>query len=264
MPHNASLGPVELSFHDNVAVVTLDDPDHRNPLNDAMVAAIGQAFDLAEARPEINCAVITGRGRAFCAGAELRVLEDSVDGDFSSVDTVYEGFLRVLRSPLPTVAAVNGPAVGAGMNLALACDVRIAGAHAKFDTRFTALRLHPGGGHTWLLARAVGNQRATAAVLFGEQWDATGAATDGLALRVVPHDELIAHTISFAQQIATVDRSLIERLIGTLREVRELPTHAEALAWETAAQRWSVGEPDFVKTVRALRESISTRPNDVR
>lgn len=257
MTNTADLGPVELSFHDNVAVITLDDPDHRNPLNDAMVAAIGQAFDLAESRPEVNCAVITGRGRAFCAGAELRVLEDSVNGDFTGVDTVYDGFLRVLRSPLPTIAAVNGPAVGAGMNLALACDIRLAGDRAKFDTRFTDLRLHPGGGHTWLLARAVGDQRATAAVLFGDQWDAAGAEADGLVLRVVPGDELVAHAISFAQRIATVGRPLVERLIGTLRSAREVPTHAEALALETAAQRWSVGEPEFVRTVRALRESIS-------
>lgn len=259
MTTTAGQNPVELSFHGNVAVVTLDDPDHRNPLNDAMVAAIGAAFDEAESRPEINCAVITGRGRAFCAGAELRVLEDSVNGDFSSVDTVYEGFLRVLGSPLPTIAAVNGPAVGAGMNLALACDIRIAGDRGRFDTRFTDLRLHPGGGHTWLLARAVGEQRAIAAVLFGQQWDATSAQTDGLVLQVVPGDELVAHAVSFAQRIATVDRPLVERLIGTLRSAREIPTHTEALALETEAQRWSVGEPDFSKTVRALRESISTR-----
>lgn len=260
MTNTADLGPVELSFHDNVALITLDDPDHRNPLNDAMVAAIGKAFDLAEDRPEVNCAIITGRGRAFCAGAELRVLEDSVNGDFSSVDTVYEGFLRVLRSPLPTIAAVNGAAVGAGMNLALACDIRIAGDRAKFDTRFTDLRLHPGGGHTWLLARAVGDQRATAAVLFGDQWDAASAEADGLVLRVVPGDELVAHAISYARRIGTVGRPLVERLIGTLRSAREVPTHAEALELETAAQRWSVGEPDFVLTVRALRESISGGP----
>lgn len=257
-PH---VGPVELSIRGNVAIVTLNDPEHRNPLNDAMVSAIGAAFDQAEANPEVNCVVITGSGRAFCAGAELKVLEDSVDGDFSGVDTVYDGFLRVLRSPLPTLAAVNGPAVGAGMNLALACDVRIAGDRARFDTRFTDLRLHPGGGHTWLLARAVGDQRATAAVLFGEQWDAEAAAADGLVLRVVTGAELVEHTIAFAQRIGSVDRALVERLIGSLRAARELPSHAEALELETEAQRWSVGEPEFVRTVRALRESISSRPS---
>lgn len=253
-----SLGPVELTIDENVAVITLDDPDHRNPLNDAMVGAIGAAFDQAEANPAVNCAVITGRGRAFCAGAELSVLEDSVDGDFSGVDTVYDGFLRVLRSPLPTIAAVNGPAVGAGMNLALACDIRIAAERARFDTRFTALRLHPGGGHTWLLARAVGDQRATAAVLFDEQWDAASAQADGLVLRVVSDDELLADAVRLGRRVGGVDRALVERLTTTLRAVRETPTHAEALALETRAQRWSVTEPDFVKTVRALRESIST------
>lgn len=252
-----SLGPVELAIHGNVAVITLDDPDRRNPLNHAMVGAIGEAFDQAESMSNINCAVVTGRGRAFCAGAELSVLEDSVNGDFSGVDTVYNGFLRVLNSPLPTIAAVNGPAVGAGMNLALACDIRIAAEQARFDTRFTDLRIHPGGGHTWLLARAVGDQRATAAVLFGEQWDAAGAQADGLVLRVVPGDELLADAVALGHRVSGVDRALVERLTSTLRTVRETSTHAEALALETVAQRWSVAEPDFIQAVQAMRESIS-------
>ena len=82
----------------------------------------------------------------------------------------------MLRSPLPTVAAVNGPAVGAGMNLALACDVRIAGASARFDTRFLRIGLHPGGGHAWMLDRAVGPQAAAAMVLFGARLDGARAA----------------------------------------------------------------------------------------
>src|SRR4029453_11341326 len=84
---------------------------------------------------------------------------------------IYEGFLRVGRSPLPTIAAVNGAAVGAGVNLALACDVILAGESARFDTRFIDLGLHPGGGHTWMLQRRIGSQAAAALVLFGRVLD---------------------------------------------------------------------------------------------
>ena len=98
---------------------------------------------------------------------------------------IYEGFLRIARSPLPTLAAVNGAAVGAGMNLALGCDVRMAAARARFDTRFLQIGLHPGGGHTWMQRRIVGPQAAMAAVVFGQVLDGAGgrAGRSRLSLR---------------------------------------------------------------------------------
>ena len=96
---------------------------------------------------------MTGTPPAFCAGANLGNLAEAT-GD--SLGTIYEGFLRIARSPLPTLAAVNGAAVGAGMNLALGCDVRIVADRAKLDTRFLQLGIHPGGGHTWMLRRIAG------------------------------------------------------------------------------------------------------------
>src|ERR671920_1584162 len=98
-----------------------------------------------------------GAPPAFCAGADLGNLAEAT-GD--GLGRIYEGFLRIARSPLPTLAAVNGAAVGAGMNLALVCDVRLAARRAPFDTRFIDLGLHPGGGHTWMLRNAVGPQVA--------------------------------------------------------------------------------------------------------
>src|SRR4029077_10230195 len=88
-----------------------------------------------------------------------------------SIVTVYDAFLRVLRSSLPTIAAVDGPAVGAGFNLALACDLRVVGPRARFDSRFLRIGLHPGGGHLWMLERAVGPQAAAAIVLFAQAID---------------------------------------------------------------------------------------------
>ncbi len=126
--------------------------------------------------------VLTGEPPAFCSGADVAALgslsEQRDETERRQVTSIYEGFLRVLRSSLPTVAAVNGPAVGAGLNLALACTVRLAGTSARFDTRFLRIGLHPGGGHAWLLERAVGPQAAAAMVLFGERLDGPARRRD--------------------------------------------------------------------------------------
>ena len=141
-----------------------------------------------------------GGGSAFCAGAEVATLRGAANGEWDDVETVYQGFLRVRDCPLPTIAAVDGLAVGAGFNLALACDV-LAGPGALFDARFMALRLHPGGGHAWMLARAVGQQQATLACLFGETWDAQAAVRAGLAAAVVDTG-LLDTAVALGQRLA--------------------------------------------------------------
>src|SRR5690606_24161884 len=136
----------------------------------------------------VGAVVVTGAPPAFCAGANLGNLAEA-DGD--SLGRIYEGFLRIARSPLPTLAAVNGAAVGAGMNLALGCDVRLAARRAKFDTRFLQLGIHPGGGHTWMLRRIAGPQTAAATVLFGDVLDGAEAERIGLVHRVVDDGDLL-------------------------------------------------------------------------
>ena len=111
---------VKLARHGGVALLTLNVPEKRNVLSADLVHAIGQRFDAVEKDDSVKCVVLTREGTAFCAGAELSTLRAAADGDFDTVRVVYDGFLRVLRSPLPTIAAINGPAVGAGFNLALA------------------------------------------------------------------------------------------------------------------------------------------------
>src|SRR5688572_16307853 len=169
---------------DRVAVLTLNDPDRRNSLTGPMVDEIVETFDRLEADDGVGAVVITGAGKGFCAGADLGNLggqaTESGSGGFRSI---YEGFMRVGRSTLPTLAAVNGAAVGAGMNLALACDVRVAGRSGRFDCRFLDLGLHPGGGHTWMLRDAVGKSNAAAMVLFGQILDGETAERYGLVWR---------------------------------------------------------------------------------
>ena len=155
---------VLLTVTDGVATLTLNNPDERNTLTAPMVAEILAAMDTIEGDPSIGAIVVTGTAPAFCAGANLGNLATASG---NSLGTIYEGFLRIARSPLPTIAAVNGAAVGAGMNLALGCDVRIAARRAKFDTRFLQIGIHPGGGHTWMLRRITGPQNTFATVMFG-------------------------------------------------------------------------------------------------
>src|SRR5206468_6591104 len=123
--------------------------------------------------------------------------------------SIYEGFLRVGRSPLPTIAAVNGAAVGAGMNLALVCDVRIAARRAKFDTRFLQLGLHPGGGHTWMFRRIAGPQAVFATVVFGEVLDGEEAERVGLVWKCVDDDQVLDVAREMAARAAAAPRELV-------------------------------------------------------
>jgi enoyl-CoA hydratase len=240
---------VVIDRHDRVALVTLVDLERRNAMTARMVDEIVETFDALEADADVGAVVLTGAAPAFCSGADVAALgalsEQKDDGERRQVRSIYEGFLRVLRSSLPTVAAVNGPAVGAGLNLALACDVRIAGISARFDTRFLRIGLHPGGGHAWMLDRAVGPQTAAAMVLFGAALDGPRAAEVGLAWACHPDDELIDRAIEFAARAAAVPKELSAAAGATLREAPWQPDFDTAVATEIARQSWSLGQGWF-------------------
>ena len=159
------MGQVHVERHGRTAILTLDDPERRNALSLGLCSTLRDTVEQLEADDGVGALVVTGAGPAFCAGADLSELGDSRE---DGLQAIYEGFLAIARTPLPTVAAVNGAAVGAGMNLALACDVRLAGRSARFEDRFLDLGIHPGGGHTWMMRRITGPQTTAAAVLFGE------------------------------------------------------------------------------------------------
>jgi enoyl-CoA hydratase len=237
-----------------VATLTLDAPDRRNAFTLELVDEMVAALDQVESDPSVGALVVTGRPPAFCAGADLSHLGSS---QREGLLRIYEGFLRVGRSPLPTIAAVNGPAVGAGFNLALASDVIVAGQSARFDTRFLKLGLHPGGGHTWMLRRRIGPQGAAALVLFGEVVDGPGAERIGLAWRCVPDDELLTTATALAATAASAPRDLVAHMKQTLADVAVLPTHAEAMERELDPQVWSVNQPAFRERLAAMQRRIS-------
>jgi enoyl-CoA hydratase len=249
--------PVLLERHGPVAVVTLNLPSERNLLSVALVTALSQTYDELERDDGARCVVLTGAGSAFCAGAHLGTLEAAASGDFGPVEAVYEGFLRVLSSPLPTIGAINGPAVGAGFNLALACDVRLASGRARFDTRFAALHLHPGGGHTWLLTRAVGPQQAFLGCLFGEVWSAQDALERGLVASVHAEDDLLAAAVELGSRLAGHSTEYVRRLTASLREASSGATHAQLLEHEAQAQQWSLSQPEFLAGLQRIRAKIA-------
>lgn len=253
-----SLVDVEIgSLAPRVAVVTVNDPQRRNALTPAMNDELIAAFDDLEADAGVGAVVVTGAAPAFCAGADLSHLGASPTP--AGLRGIYEGFLRVAGSPLPTIAAVNGAAVGAGMNLALCCDLRVAGRRAKFDTRFLQLGLHPGGGHTWMIRRIMGPQGAAAAVLFGEVLDGEAAERSGLVWKCVDDDALLETAATLAGRAAAGPPALARRVKATLDAVAAVDTHEEAISVELQAQVWSMSQPDFAERLAALKQKITTK-----
>ncbi|MEM9515462.1 MAG: enoyl-CoA hydratase [Actinomycetota bacterium] len=245
------------SVADRVATLTLNNPDERNTLTAPMVAEIVAAMDAFEADDGVGAVVVTGTPPAFCAGANLGNLSEATG---ESLGNIYEGFLRIARSPLPTVAAVNGSAVGAGMNLALGCDVRIVADRAKLDTRFLQLGIHPGGGHTWMLRRIVGPQATMAAVVFGQVLDGPEAERIGLAWRSVAGDELMATAQEFARGAASAPRELAITTKASVQKMADIDTHDAAVAAELEPQLWSTRQPWFAERLARLPAKLQAKP----
>jgi enoyl-CoA hydratase len=246
----------ELVLYDvreRVALITVNDPDRRNAVNDAMSAQLRDAIATAEADTGVHAVVVTGAGKAFCAGADLSALGVAArDG----LERIYAGFMAVGRCSLPTIAAVNGAAVGAGLNLALAADIRIAGPHAVFDPRFQKLGIHPGGGATWMLQRAVGPQVARAALLFGMSFDAEAAVRHGLALTVA--DDPVAAALELAAGPAAAPREVVLATKASMRSTaipgfNDAAHHEAAKDIELGPQAASVESPEFKARLAAAK-----------
>lgn len=245
---------VHTSTTDRVALLTLSNPARRNALNIALSALLAETVHAAEADPDVGAIVVTGEDPAFCAGGDLAELATA---DSHSLRSVYAGFLALADSPLPTIAAINGAAVGAGLNLALAADLRLAGPRASFEARFPQLGLHPGGGYTWMVQRAVGPQAAAAITLFGEVLDAEEAARVGLVHRVV--DDVVGAAVAMAGRAAAMSRELAVATKGSMRLTAGLSAQAAAVEVEVRAQAESVRSPEFHERLAELQARISKR-----
>jgi enoyl-CoA hydratase len=187
---------------DRVATITVNRPDKLNALNDTVIAELGQAIDAARDDDQVRGVILTGAGRAFIAGADIAGLEQH--GAISAKALSQRGqvvFRRFETSPKPTIAAVNGFALGGGCELAMCCHIRLASEHAKFGQPEVKLGLVPGYGGTQRLPRLVGKGRALQLLLTGEIIDAAEAYRIGLVNRVVPAAELVPAATAMLQAI---------------------------------------------------------------
>jgi enoyl-CoA hydratase len=243
---------VKLERDGNVAVVTLDDPARRNALSLEVTVQLGQAVDEASADPSVGAIVVTATPPAFCAGGSV----DDLLNPRASLRDMYAGVLALSRTSLPSVAAVNGPVIGAGVNVPLACDVILASPKARFDPRFMDLGIHPGGGHLWRMERLVGRQAAAALVLFGESVTGEEAARLGLAWRCVDDDALLDTAVALARRAADRPRELVGRAKAVLDASLTLDTWQEAFELEFTHQEWSMDQPAFQDRLAELRAKL--------
>lgn len=249
---------LDVSKDNGIVTLRLNDPARSNLLSNDLCLALIEQVRLADADPDARAIVVRAAGKAFCAGADLEDLKAAAGGNSAAVQNVYDAFLTVANSPLPTIAVVEGAAVGAGMNLALACDIRIASEHAMFDTRFLQIGLHPGGGHAWMLLRAVGWQQASQLLLLGQTLDASAAAGCGLVASAHASGEIEVVLEGLLSKVRRTPRELLVRTKASLR-LAARQEHDAAYRHETAEQMWSLGQPAFTDLVNKLQRKLAEK-----
>ena len=245
-------GPVELTVEDGVATLVLDDPQHRNALSLEMTRGIAAAVRSALEGRSCRALVVASTPPVFCAGGSV----DDLLEPRAPLEEMYVGFEVIAEAPVPTIAAVDGPVLGAGLNVALACDVMICTPEARFEVRFLALGLHPGGGTLWRLRERIGQQGAAALALFGDGLSGSSAEECGLAWRCVAKADLMAEAHQMARMAADLNPEVVAESKKTLQMSATARTSAEAVALELEPQRLSMGRSAFQDNLRALRRRL--------
>jgi len=248
----------------HVVVLTLNDPERRN----AMTRAMGEAFGAAVAElardDSLRCVVLTGAGRGFSAGGDLGMIQDQADAGRANPGTAQHGihdtmrsfyglFLSVRELRCPTIAAINGAAIGAGLCVALGCDMRIASEEAKLGLSFTRLGLHPGMGATWTLPRLVGPAHAAELLYTGRTLTGAEAARIGLVNRAVPAAEVVPVARELAGAIADtapIANRGVKRALARSAGV----TLDDQLGFEAGVQAETFASEDAREGLAAARE----------
>ncbi len=245
-----TLATVLTALDGGVLTLTLNRPDVLNALNEQLLADLHDGLRFAERTPDVRCVVLTGAGRGFCSGQDLR--ERTGVQAVSYGDSLRRRYnpivLRMRTMEKPVIAAVNGVAAGAGCNLALAADLRIASDRASFIEVFSRVGLVPDSGGTFTLPRLVGLGKALELAFTADPVDAHEALRLGLVNRVVPHDELMAHTLALATRLAQgptrafglTKRAFTYALTASLEAALEYEAHLQEIAGRTADHREGV------------------------
>jgi enoyl-CoA hydratase/carnithine racemase len=232
---------------DGIATLTLNRPDRLNALGGTLRDDLHDAITRASASPEVRVIVITGAGKGFCAGGDVKAMNEAKEGkrERPLMEKVAPGrdrtVLAMRDAPQPIIAAINGAAAGAGMNLALACDIRIASTAAKFSQAFVKRGLHPDWGGTYFLPRTIGMARAAELIFTGDVIDAQEALRLGVVSRVVEPEMLMPTVLELARRIAAgppiairlAKRSLEKNVHADLRGALETETFAQNICFET-------------------------------
>jgi 2-(1,2-epoxy-1,2-dihydrophenyl)acetyl-CoA isomerase len=254
---------IRVDVTDSVATLTLHRPERLNSFTVAMHAEVRVALDAIAADRAIRCLVLTGAGRGFCAGQDLSdraVAPDAEGVDLgASIESYYKPMLQRLRAlPMPTIAAVNGVAAGAGANIPFACDLVYAAQSASFIQSFSKLGLVPDCGGTWWLPRLIGPARAMGLALLGDKLSAAQAADWGLIWRCVEDDQLMATVMTVARQLAAGPTLGFVRTRQAIDAAMLLPFSA-ALDLERDYQRELGRSTDYREGVSAFIEKRAAR-----
>ena len=242
---------------DGVAILTLDNPDQRNAMSAQMTTAWAAAVDTLAADRSVRVVVVTGAGTAFCSGGDTSWIAGEPDAGVDQLRSrmlpFYRTWLSIRRLEVPTIAAINGPAIGAGLCLALACDLRYAAAGAKLGVPFVRLGMHAGMGGTYLLPEAVGAAHARDLLLTGRVVDADEALRMGLVSRVLDPTRFTEEVLETAVAIAATApiASRLTKLALADGGHRDLET---GLQWEALAQPVTLATADLHEGIRAARE----------
>jgi enoyl-CoA hydratase len=249
--------PVLVEREGHVVTLTLNRPEIRNAMDQALTAAFASAVDSLRGDRDVRAVIVTGAPPAFCSGGDLSWIEPGPGANVpemrEKMRAFYPRFLGVRTLDVPVIAAVNGHAVGAGLCLAMACDMRIAAEDAKLSAPFTKLGMHPGMAATYLLVRLLGTARAAELLFTSRTIDAREAERMGLVNRVVAPGELLDAARSLAAEIAAnapIPIRMVKRAIY-LAERADMETMLE---YEGLAQPITMGTADLLEGLTALRE----------
>jgi len=254
---------IKVETRERILTITLDRAEKLNAFAGHMRRALGETLERAGSDDDVRVIVITGAGRAFCAGGDVAAMDDMMgreDADeFARMLGAGRRVVTTIREMVkPVVASINGAASGAGFNLALACDLRIAAASAKFSQSFVKMGLHPDWGGTYFLPRIVPANIACEMFFLGDAIDAERALALGLVNRVVPDDELAAETQHLAERL----RDAPPESIAAAKHAVYLSHHAELdemLQYETEAQLRCFQTTEARERVRAFVEKRAPR-----
>jgi len=258
-----------LEKKDAIATITLNRPERLNAINPQMTQELASALDNVEADAGVRVLVITGAGRGFCAGADVGGMTGGAERDSSAAVTAEElrqGLIhsagrvmpRIHKLQKPTIAMVNGSAVGAGFDLALVCDIRIGSEKSRFMNAFVRIGLFPGWGGTWLYPRVMGVGKALEYLYTGDFMEAEEAERLGVLNKLVKAEELEAETLAFARKIASGPP--ISLKLMKLQVYKGLGMDFEtALQFAAACETITLSSEDHREGVAAFREKRQAR-----